>query len=142
MAECSRGLEEQCSVCSFSYSLVYPVLQCLHIRILSDHACPCMYRFVFVHSWSTFSFILHQGQYFFPSTINPTVLCCCHSRTVGIYWWMASVMAQHAVIYVMRLFKAQGSPVLVIQHQLYLFVIVFPDLLGDFTHSHQLLLLV
>ena len=104
------------AVHSFSYSLVYPVLQYLRISIVSDHACPCMYKFVL--SCSTFCFIPHQGRYFYPSIITTTMLCCCHRRTLEIYWRMVSVISQHALIFVTRLLKALGTPVLAIQHRL------------------------
>lgn len=84
---------------------------CTSIFCQIRHACAC--TDLFVRSWCTFSFILHQGKLF--STIEPTLSG--HSKTVGMCCWMVPVMSQHAVIFGMRLFKAHRVLALVVRHQ-------------------------
>lgn len=98
MAACSQGTEEQCCVCSFSYSVVYPVLQYLRVCIFmpvhaQTHKCVCAF-------WE------HIGVlYLIRASISilPSSLQLCYAaatvRTVAIHWWMVSVMSQHAVFF-------------------------------------------
>lgn len=113
MAACSRGLEEQC--CALILWLTG--VSCFTV---SQHYTPhfgkwCMS--VHVRSASPL-FGGHSVPYHYlcPSII--AALRCCHRRTVQPYQCAVSEMSQHAALSVVRLFKAQGTTALVIQHQL------------------------
>lgn len=94
--------------------LFYNISISVFCQIMHAHACKKN-----VLSCSTFCFIPHQGRYFYLSIITTTMLCCCHRRTLEIYSRMVSVISQHALIFVTRLFKALGTPMLAIQQWLF-----------------------
>lgn len=140
MGACSQGLEEQCcllivlptGVSCFTVS-PHP---CFVRSCMPVHVQICLCAFL-EHSL----FYTSPGQVFlsFDYHLNHILML---QQQDKIYWWLVSVMSQHAVIFVMRLFKAQGTLMLVISAPNVSLVIAFPGCLGGFTHSHQALLFV
>lgn len=100
------GTREQCCMRCFSMHTRY-----LHICVLSYHACPCLFQ-LFLSARCVSCFLRSNIIILYPPTLQVIPLPAWDS---WFYWWRGFSNVTTCNVFVIRLFKALSTLVLVIQ---------------------------